>query len=209
MVQARTAFLDKEYYRFLKDTVQKKLETEKPQVLVDLGCGQGYYTKSFAQTASHTYGIDLSKDAIQYAAGQDKKTQYIVGSIYDLPFEDESIDTLVSIFTPLPEKEALRVLRPGGHFIVAGPGRKHHYELKEVLYDQVQENDDPPALEGFTLVDREEISRKCHVDDVMELLKMTPYMYRTGKEGIARVEQLQDGLNVTFDFVVSDWRKEK
>ncbi len=208
MVQARSAFLESGPYDFLREEIRQDLSGLHPGVLIDLGCGQGYYTKEFAQTARQSYGIDLSVPAIVHAAGQDKKTQYIVSSIFDLPFEDDSADVAVSIFTPLPEKEVHRVLKPNGTFLVAGPGREHLLELKEQLYEKVRLNDEPPAeLEGFTLESRKTIRKKKHIDDVKSLLEMTPYAYKTSKEAMERIENLKEGLDVTFEFVISEWRK--
>lgn len=208
MVQSRTAFLEKDYYDFMRQALKDETAAIKPNVLADLGCGQGWYTKEFAPLAGQCYGIDLSKEAIAHAAGQDKKTQYIVGSIYDLPFEDESVDLLISIFTPIPEEEARRVLKADGVFLVVSPGTNHHHELKEILYETVRPNDPPKDLEGFVLKKRQELSEKKHVDDAMELLDMTPYRYKSPQAGVERVRNL-NGLDVTFDFLLSTWRKAK
>lgn len=207
--KARTVFLEQGYYDFLKDALCALIEKAHPQSLLDIGCGEGYYTRAFARLVPETFGMDLSKDAIQHAAGRDKKTLYLVGSIYRLPFEDESLDMVVSVFTPLPLEEVARVLKPDGLFVVAGPGEMHHYELKDVLYDQVRLNEPPvETLDGFVLQNREELREKVHVKDPSGLLDMTPYRYRCSREGLQRVRDLQDGLDVTFDFVISEWRKQ-
>lgn len=207
MVQARTAFLETGAYQFLKDKICSLLDQKKPEVLIDLGCGQGYYTSDFAKHADSCWGMDLSKDAIRHAAKHDKKTQYLVGSIFSLPFADKSADVLTSIFTPLPAKEASRVLKDDGWFITAVPGKMHHAELKEAMYETVRLNDEPKDLPGFELVSREEISQKPHVDDVMALLEMTPYRFKSPLESVEKIRNMTEGLDVTFDFIVSVWKK--
>lgn len=207
MVAARTRFLEEGPYDFMRQDVNKRIEAIHPQTYLDLGCGQGYYTRQLGKSADQAFGIDLSVPAIAHAAGQDKKTQYIVGSIYDLPFADQTIDLATSIFTPVPAAELRRVLKEDGLFISVTPGKNHHYELKEVLYPQVRLNDEMKVPEGFELVESEEITQKKHIDDVYSLLVMTPYFYKTPKEGIEKIRNLKDGLDVTFDFVVSLWRK--
>ncbi len=207
MVNARTAFLEAGLYDFMRQAVFEKLQAIQPKTYLDLGCGQGYYTKAFAAAAGQSYGIDLSVPAVAHAAGQDKTSQYIVGSIYDLPFADQSIDVETSIFTPIPAKEAARTLKKDGLLITVTPGERHHIELKEQLYDKVRLNPPTKPVEGFELVDQTEISALQHVGDVMALLEMTPYFYRTPKEGIEKIKSLKDGLDVTFDFVLSVWRK--
>lgn len=207
MVQARTRFLENGAYDFMRQDIKKRIEKIHPQTFLDLGCGQGYYTKEFAGQVQEAFGIDLSVPAVAHASGQDKKTQYIVGSIYDLPFDKKSIDLATSIFTPIPAGELARTLKDDGLFISVTPGKYHHYELKEVLYPQVRLNDEMKVPAGFELVESEEISRKEYIDDVYSLLVMTPYFYKTPKEGIEKIRNLKDGLDVTFDFVVSVWRK--
>lgn len=207
MVQARTAFLETGAYAFLKDEISRLLDEKKPEVLIDLGCGQGYYTKDFALKAEQSYGMDLSKEAIRHAAKHDHKTQYLVGSIFSLPFPDESADVLTSIFTPIPAEEAARVLKKDGWFITAMPGRMHHAELKEAMYENVRLNEDPKAPEGFELVEQKELSEKKHVDDVMALLEMTPYRFKSPLESVEKIRNMKEGLDVTFDFIVSVWRK--
>lgn len=84
----------------------------------------------------------------------------------------------------------------------------HHYELKEVLYDKVRLNDEPVRLDRLKKAEVLKSSLKVHVKDPMSLLDMTPYRYKCPKEGLQRLEEKKDGLNVTFDFIISVYRKE-
>ena len=205
MVHARTMFLEKNYYDFMRQEIVRLVKEKNPDVLLDIGCGQGYYTKMMQ--AKEKFGMDLSKEAVAYAAKHDKKSRYIVGSIYEIPFEDECVDVVTSIFTPIPEKEVLRVLQKNGIFIVVGPGPKHCWELKQQLYSNVYEN--PKAetqMDGFVLLDQFEISQTKCVTNVWSLFEMTPYRFKSPKEGMERIEHL-DQLDVTFDFVISVWGK--
>ncbi|WP_290137896.1 methyltransferase domain-containing protein [uncultured Dubosiella sp.] len=205
MVQARTNFLEKGYYDFLRKQVAAQIESLHPHSLVDIGCGQGYYTMALA--APEKYGIDLSKEAIVYAAAHDKSTQYIVDTIYDLPFADGSLDGVVSIFTPLPWKEIERVLKPGGFLITVSPAKKHLIELKEQLYEKVYENrEEREDVGNLVLVDASVVSDKKRVDDVWDLFEMTPYRYKSPKEGMERVRALKE-LEVTFSFLMKTFRK--
>lgn len=206
MVKARTAFLESGLYDFMAEQVANLIQEKHPHTYLDLGCGQGYYTKRFAPLVDEAYGVDLSVPAIAHAAGQDKKTQYIVSSIYSLPFEKQSIDLLTSIFTPIPAKEAARVLKDTGELITVTPGKMHHYELKDVLYPEVRLNDELQTIEGFELIDQTEITQKQHVTEVKELLNMTPYRYKTSKEDLEKLDAV-DALDVTCSFLVSRWRK--
>lgn len=203
MVKARTEFLEKDYYAFMREFVKEKAFGD---AYLDAGCGQGYYTKEIGKDFEKSYGIDLSKEAILHASKQDKHTQYIVGSLFDMPFPDESIDCITSIFVPLGQKEIYRVLKNEGLWIVVGPGPRHCWQLKEVLYDTPYENDMPENQELYEMVSQNIISKKKMVEDVWSLLEMTPYRYKSSQDALERVKQLER-LEVTFEFVVTVYKK--
>jgi 23S rRNA (guanine745-N1)-methyltransferase len=175
---------------------------------VDLGCGQGYYTSLLAQNAKQCLGIDLSKEAILYASRHDKKSLYAVGSIYELPLFDESIDAATSIFTPIPDKEVVRVLKEGGYFITVTPAKEHLIELKKQLYENVYYNDEPVSeYDGLVLESRYEIQSRQDVKQVWDLFEMTPYRYKTSRQACEKIQNL-DHLECTFSFIISIYRKE-
>ena len=76
-----------------------------------------------------------------------------------------SIDFVTSIFVPLGQDEIYRILKENGYWIVVGPGPKHCFELKEVLYDTPYENEMPEILEQYELVNQEIIQEIKMVDD--------------------------------------------
>lgn len=206
MVKARTAFLEKGYYAFLKETLVKQISLYSLSSIVDTGCGQGYYTRAFSDACSKVIGVDLSKEAIAYAAKHDKKGQYIVASIFSMPIEDHACDGVFSIFVPYAKEEIHRIVKPNGIWITVGPGPHHLWELKEMLYANPYENPMPETkMDGFSCVDQSLISAKQMVDDVWDLLEMTPYRYKSPKAGLERVKNCQQ-KEMTFEFVVNVWR---
>jgi 23S rRNA (guanine745-N1)-methyltransferase len=73
MMQARRAFLDAGHYLPLRETVAQMLNDILPfaTAMLDIGCGEGYYTARFAEIAREkgaTFGLDVSKVAIRAAA---------------------------------------------------------------------------------------------------------------------------------------------
>ena len=123
-----------------------------------------------------------------------------------MPFEDESIDCITSVFVPLGQNEIFRILKPSGTWIVVGPGPRHVWELKEILYETPYENKMPESIDGYKAISQNVISQKSMVEDVWSLLEMTPYRYKTSFEALERVKQLER-LEVTFEFVVTVYRK--
>ena len=207
MVQARSAFLEKGYYSFLREELASLLETYKVRVLLDAGCGEGYYTRCFSNLVSVCYGIDLSKEAIRHAAKHDKHTLYIVSSIFACPFPDKTLDAITSIFVPPSFTEFYRLLKSNGLCFEVVPGPRHCFELKEVLYENPYENETTkPDRKGFVCQEERNIKKTFLVKEVWELLEMTPYRYKTKKESLEKVKTL-DSLTLTFDFIIRIWRK--
>lgn len=144
---------------------------------------------------------------ISGAAKHDRSTLYIVDTIYDLPFEANSFDCVVSVFTPLPIKEIERVLRPNGHLITVSPAREHLYELKQQLYEHVILNkEERENMGNLVLCHDEVITEQKEIDDIWDLFEMTPYRYKSPKDGMDRIAKLKK-LNVTFSFLIKIFRK--
>lgn len=220
MVAARSAFLDKGYYAPLRDALCQAVTgyaADLPgPVLIDSGCGEGYYTAGLFQALSapelapRIAGVDLSKAALRRAAKRVPEGEFAVASVYHLPLPDRSADVLVDIFSPLAAEEFARVLRPGGLFCYAVPSARHLWQMKEVLYEKPYENpvkrEDYP---GFLWQDVKEIRYTAELDtsaDIMALFHMTPYAWKTPKEGAARLEAL-DRLSCEIGFDLHLYQK--
>ena len=220
MVLARRAFLDTGAYRPLSSRVAE-LATEHTRdggLLLDCGCGEGYYTHIINATAKnanktlHIHGFDISKDAVRLAAKRDGELKLAVASSYDLPIADGTFDTATNVFSPLALEETLRVLRAGGTFIMAIPAERHLFGLKSVLYDTPYLNEvDSDELSGFELISREKIAYRLNLDTpekIRSLFMMTPYAYRTSASGRARLEALSS-LTTEIEFYLFVYKKLK
>lgn len=206
MVKARTAFLEKGIYAFLKEYLVNLNTTFHPEVFVDLGCGEGYYTDGFI--AQEKYGFDLSKDALKHASKNDKSTQYVVASIFHLPIEDESCDVAVTCFAPAATEELQRILKPGGKFIFVTPGPKHLFEMKAVLYDTPYENIMEDIKIDLQLIQDDIIENVATLDQetLYQLFQMTPYAYKTAIEDKQRLLEIQN-LDITCQFRIRVYEK--
>ena len=56
--------------------------------ILDLGCGEGYYTKSLKEAfkKDNIYGLDISKEAINMATKYTKEVYWLVGNSKNLEF---------------------------------------------------------------------------------------------------------------------------
>ena len=104
-VRARSAFLRSGYYAPAAEAIAGLVREITPQngLVLDAGCGEGYYSGHIAKEGHPILGVDLSKFAVDAAAkaarrerneeGCDSRTLYSVGSVFELPVADESFDT--------------------------------------------------------------------------------------------------------------------
>jgi 23S rRNA (guanine745-N1)-methyltransferase len=217
MVQARRNFLEKGYYSPLKDSLCGKAEKYfKGKVILDAGCGEGYYTAAIydrfseAEIAAKMYGIDISKIAAEAAAKRKKDIVFAAASVFHLPVSTDSCDMLVTMFAPYCGEEYRRVLKKDGIMIMAIPSTDHLWELKKAIYDTPYKNEVKPYdLEGFELADKERVTYEMELNDhqdIMSLFSMTPYFYRTGRKEQERLDSICS-ICTKADFELLIYRK--
>lgn len=213
MAAARTRFLDGGYYAPLRETLCRLIVDKKPQVLVDSGCGEGYYTAGVCQALKeaglHTRcaGVDLSRSALKKAARREKTAEFAVASVYHMPVAESSADVILNCFSPLALEEFKRVLKPGGTYLYVVPGAKHLWELKQVLYEQPYENaEENIPYEGFEYrqVIPVEFCMDLHSPALADLFRMTPYYWKTPRQGAERLAQVEQ-LQVTASFRIHEF----
>ena len=214
MVAARSQFLAAGYYlplrRALEQAALEFCQTRHQPVLVDCGCGEGYYTAGLYHCLEEAglnplvAGFDISKFAVRRAAKQLPQGEFAVASVHHIPLPDHCADLLVDVFSPLDIGEFRRILKPGGGFFYVVPGPKHLWELKEILYQTPYENVEKKVeYPGFCYQKILPVDYTMHLKTsqaIQALFQMTPYYWKTpraGKEALAQVESLT--CRVSFD----------
>lgn len=208
-VAARKAFLDGGCYEPIADAVCRLIVPRRPAAVLDAGCGEGYYlTRLQAALPQAEYaGIDVSKDAVRFAAVRNKQALWLTGTAAALPFPAESFDTVLSMFALTAEAEFARVLRPGGCFLQVLAGPDHLMGLKSIIYPTILHKEKVlhPALTGFQLISTETLEFSFSLEtpgQVQNLLSMTPHFWRISKDGAARLAAaacLTDTAQVIFN----------
>lgn len=230
-VRARSGFLGAGYYSPAADALVETVAeyVKHDSLVIDAGCGEGYYSNRIVSAGYYLFGADLSKFAVDSAAkaarrerlssnteAVQSRTAYAVASVFELPLSDGCADCVVNMFAPCAPEEYARVLKDDGILIVGGAGERHLVGLKQVLYDDVYLNDErhdlPNESDGiFELVEKREVRFEITVTgrgDIDALFSMTPYYWRTsrdGRERLAACERLV--TEVAFDLSV--YRKKK
>lgn len=214
MMQARRAFLDAGHYQPLRDAICQLLEQATPVTLLDIGCGEGYYTAGFAQIVEKqngiTWGLDVAKVAIRYAAKRYPQVQFCVASSHRLPFDNNSLDAVVRIFAPCKAEELARVVKPGGVVITATPGPRHLMQLKGLIYDNVVlHSTESESLTGFVAEQTQQIGWPMALqgNEAVALLQMTPFAWRARPE-VWETLTAETAFNCETDFVIRVWRRE-
>jgi len=96
--------------------------------VLDAGCGAGRMSRYLADRKVAVEGVDLSPGMVAMARRDHPDLAFGVGSISDLPYEDDTFDGVMLWYStihtardgqPRLYDEASRVLRPGGHLLVA------------------------------------------------------------------------------------------
>ncbi len=216
-VDARRSFLEKGYYApavpAIADAVSRYVKCDA--VLVDAGCGEGYYTSILSERVGGVIGFDLSKfacGAASKSAGRTGKENllYCTASVFELPVKDGSVDGVVNIFAPCAEEEYDRILRDGGYLFVVGAGKEHLMGLKRAIYDDVYENgeraDLPENMEHVErIISRHEITVEGK-EDIEALFSMTPYYWRTSEADHEKLKNI-DTLKTEVEFEINIYKK--
>ena len=114
--------------------VEKKiiLESLKPGLILDIGCGTGEQSLFLAKRGYQVVGVDISREMLARANENAKEGKLkdnlslVIASAEALPFRDKSFEGLISIFgvfnhIPRAEhafRETHRVLKSGGRAII-------------------------------------------------------------------------------------------
>ena len=117
-----------------KPAVLKLLGNIRGKKIVDLGCGDGYYSRFFAKNKAQVTGIDFSPTSIAIAEHLEKKEKlgikYFHADIAHLPFlKNESFDIALAemVLVTIPTqkklraivKEVKRIIRKNGILVIS------------------------------------------------------------------------------------------
>lgn len=180
-LQARRSFLQAGFFAPLLTALQNSLSGMATSLL-DIGCGEGYFTGAFAQTlgpSAHVYGIDIAKAAIRLAAKYHPGC-YAVASSYVLPIADASMDIITRIYAPSKDEELQRVLAPGGKVIIVTPGQQHLRGLRQGIYQTLRPHPEPQAPQGLVELHRARVTFALTIpagEMTEALLLMTPFAW--------------------------------
>ncbi|MGH3755814.1 MAG: putative RNA methyltransferase [Pseudonocardiaceae bacterium] len=224
MIAGRRDFFDTGHYHALADGVADVIATYLPPrpgtVVVDAGCGEGYYLRRLRNLLVATgrgndtvlCGMDISKHGVKVAAKRDPDGLYAVAGTHRMPVLNDRVDVLLAHFSPVSAADFRRVVRPGGVVLVGGPAQDHLFAFKELLYDtpvQHKPADPLAGQNGFELITVDRIRRPLRLrgpGQVANLLLMTPFYWSVSDETRAELATM-DSLDTEVDVVVHAYRR--
>ncbi|KNC11622.1 23S rRNA methyltransferase [Pantoea sp. RIT-PI-b] len=215
MLQARRAFLDAGHYQPLRAAVAgiltQHLSEQAAQVL-DIGCGEGYYTAAMAEALpqAQLWGLDVAKAAIRMASRRYREVKFCVASSQRLPFADATLNGIVRIYAPCNEDELRRVIKPGGLLITVTPGPQHLQQFKALIYREVQLHAaEEKMYPGFKQVDQLNLHYAMTLSGTaaVSLLQMTPFAWRA-REEVWQNLAASSAFNCDADFTLTLWQRD-
>ena len=181
--------------------------------VADVGCGEGYFLGSLAAgRPMDAYGLDISSPAIEMAARKYPGPTWLVANADRfLPWQDGSVDAVLSITSRRNAGECHRVLTVSGRLIVAVPAEDDLIELREALMGVGTRKDRAAAVieelaPFFEIVSRRSLRRRDRVAaaHVQDLLATTCRGGRPSRR--AQADALGD-MDLTFSREVLVFRK--
>lgn len=132
------------------NAIARYFPTEPGKECLDAGCGSGHYTAALARLGHTVYGCDISVTRLEASRKKDAAPGKIIPvetDIEDIPLPDDSLDFVMCNFVlehvadPFAViDELVRLLRPGGTFLLAVPSFNIRDTLAAWLYKE------PPSL---------------------------------------------------------------
>ena len=165
-IAARRRLHDSGVTRKLLDGVGEILSPSPDDVVLDAGCGDGFYLGNLAKERGfQAHGVDISIPAVDSAARRYPGNEWIVANADRfIPYSDAAFSMVLSITARMNADEFRRgVLRDAGRLLVAVPAPDDLIELRGVGRDRVERTVETFASH-FSLVDKRRVSTPADLD---------------------------------------------
>ena len=122
-------------------------DLEPAHAVLDIGCGPGVAVRTAAPSVARAVGADRSAAMIEIAKRRSRRlanVEFSVAGAEELPFPDAVFDRVWTIHSfhhwenqSRGLAEALRVLRPGGRFLIVEADTNGHHGLSRGSADEL------------------------------------------------------------------------
>jgi len=141
------------------------VEARAGDVVLDAGCGEGFYLGGLATRAGVAgHGVDISVPAVNLAARRYPGCEWIVANAdRHVPYADRTFSLVLSITGRMNAEEFRRVLRDDGRLLVAVASPEDLIELRGAGRDRVERTVETFA-KGFTLAERGRVTTTAELN---------------------------------------------
>lgn len=230
MIRARSRFLALGLYDPISlsaaSLAAETLGERENLFVLDAGCGEGYHSCLMAETLHEKsgapvtlFGFDASKHGAEAGAKLaarrgltegSVRVAFAAGNLFSLPVPTAAADCVFSLFAPIAGEENIRALKNDGVLVVGAAGKRHLWQLRELLYDTPRESEgEIRTPDGFTAVAEKTLRVTVHVpsnEALRDLFHMTPFAWRTSPEAVRRLDAV-DSLTVSIEVLFRAFRK--
>jgi 23S rRNA (guanine745-N1)-methyltransferase len=164
-VAARRRLHDRGVTAPLLGAISGMLSAQATDIVLDAGCGEGFYLGSLAQEYGfEAHGVDISIPAVDAAARRYPECEWVVANADRfIPCADATFSIVLSITARMNAVEFHRVLRSDGRLLVGIASPDDFLELRGKGRDR-SERTIQTFAPRFTLVDRQRISTTALLD---------------------------------------------
>jgi len=114
-------------------TILNWLDARSGEVILDVGCGDGYYDSLVARAGARVLGIDIHPPPLSFAQKyySDESTEFVLMNAEEMNLPDRTFDKAMSLCVgehfgrdETVLQNICRVLKPGGRSDPAGAGQE-------------------------------------------------------------------------------------
>lgn len=181
---------------------------KKNHTVLDVGCGTGRLTKELLKKTQKVYALDNSSEMLNYAP---KAAKLLLGSAFQLPFENNKFDFVVSMDLILHFKnymkiidEMIRVTKKNG-YIIFNIGNKEHLNfskkvLKDNFFNIYDETGNSLSKPYYTVVSNKNIYKFAERRDIL-VEEIVPYNFFQGNILLGSFSENDKEVNKFHDYI--------
>lgn len=193
LFDSRRLVFEHGFYEPVMQAIASQLPADQAFLMLDAGCGEGYYARELAQRfpLCSILGLDISRDAITAAARTQSRVNWLVADLKHLPVKSGLADVVLDVLTPADYQEFSRVLKKDGLLIKVIPGRDYLCEVRNAVSPWLRngaEYDNTRVLDHLkehaeVLSEQEvHITRPLTPEESHAFLRMTPMTFSISEE---------------------------